>query len=52
MASSKAASPYRCKECELAFSTRQDLEEHNRQIHQSPAAPLVLQKYKQTSVFL
>jgi hypothetical protein len=34
MASSKAASPYKCKECELAFSSRQDLDEHNRQIHQ------------------
>jgi hypothetical protein len=34
MASAKAASRYRCEECELAFSSRQDLEEHNRQIHQ------------------
>jgi uncharacterized Zn-finger protein len=34
MASSRAASPYKCKECELAFSSQQDLEEHNRQIHQ------------------
>jgi hypothetical protein len=34
MASSKAASPYKCKKCELAFSSRQDLDEHNRQIHQ------------------
>jgi hypothetical protein len=29
MASSRAASPYRCEECKLAFSSRQDLEEHN-----------------------
>jgi len=33
MASAKAASPYKCKECGLAFSSQQDLEEHNRQIH-------------------
>jgi ubiquinone/menaquinone biosynthesis C-methylase UbiE len=34
MASSRAASPYRSKECELAFSYQQYLEEHNRRIHQ------------------
>jgi hypothetical protein len=34
MASSRASSPYRCEACELAFSSQQDLEEHNRQIHQ------------------
>jgi uncharacterized Zn-finger protein len=33
LASSRAASPYKCKECELAFSSQQDLEEHNRRIH-------------------
>ncbi|RPJ26085.1 MAG: hypothetical protein EHM25_12280, partial [Nitrosopumilales archaeon] len=30
MASAKASSPYKCKACEIAFSSRQDLEEHNR----------------------